>query len=124
MAYLDGFVIAVPTANRDKFIAHAEGADTVFTDLGATRVVECWDDNVPAGHTTDFRRAVKCEEGEKIVFSWVTWDDKETADASHEKMMADPRMAENFGAADGSDMPFDGKRMIYGGFEPLAWKEA
>ena len=118
MAYLDGFVIAVPTANRDKFIAHAEGADTVFTDLGATRVVECWDDNVPAGHTTDFRRAVEAKDDEAIVFSWIEWPDKAARDAGMAKMMAadfaDPRMD-----PEKNPMPFDGKRMIFGGFQPI-----
>ena len=68
--------------------------------------------------------AVKAEPGEKIVFAWTTWPDRATVDASHEKLMADPRMAEHFGNPDGSDMPFDGKRMIFGGFEPIVWKEA
>lgn len=118
MAYLDGFVIAVPIANRDKFIAHAEGADTVFTDLGATRVVECWDDNVPAGHTTDFRRAVEAKDDEAIVFSWIEWPDKATRDAAMDKMMSedfdDPRMD-----MEKNPMPFDGARLIYGGFAPV-----
>ena len=122
--YVNGFVIAVPEANKEAYRDVAEKFWDIAKDYGAKSQVECWEVDVPDGHTTDFRRAVKCADGEKIVFSWVIWDDKETADASHDKMMADPRMAENFGAADGSDMPFDGKRMIYGGFEPLVWKEA
>lgn len=76
-------------------------------------IVEAWEADVPDGKLTDFRRAVNLEEGEKVVFSWVIWPDKATADAAHEKMMADPRM-EQMG-----EMPFDGKRMVFGGFEPI-----
>lgn len=121
--YVNGFVLAVPEANKDAYRVVAEKFWEIAKDYGALSQVECWEVEVPDGKTTDFRRAVKCEEGEKIVFSWVTWPDKETADASHDKMMADERM-KDFGAEDGSDMPFDGKRMVYGGFEPLVWKEA
>jgi uncharacterized protein YbaA (DUF1428 family) len=118
MSYIDGFVIAVPKANRDKFIAHAELADPVFVEMGALRVVECWADDVPDGETTDFRRAVKATEDEDVLFSWIEWPDKATRDAAFAKMMdpdnPDPRMdpARN-------PMPFDGKRMIFGGFMPV-----
>ena len=121
--YVNGFVLAVPEANKQAYKEVAEKFWAIARDCGAKSQVECWEVDVPDGKTTDFRRAVKCEDGEKIVFSWVTWEDKATADASHDKMMADPRM-KDFGAEDGSDMPFDGKRMIYGGFEPLVWQEA
>jgi uncharacterized protein YbaA (DUF1428 family) len=118
MAYYDGFVIAVPTANKDKFIAHATEGDSVFTDFGATRVVETWGDNVPKGHTTDFQGAVEATDEESVVFSWIEWPDKATRDAGMAKMMApdfkDPRMD-----PETNPMPFDGKRMIFGGFEPL-----
>ena len=117
--YVNGFILAVPEGNKEAYKAVAEGFWDIVKDYGAKSQVECWEVDVPDGKTTDFRRAVKAEEGEKIVFAWVTWDDKETADASHEKMMSDPRM-EQFGP----EMPFDGKRMVYGGFEPLVWKEA
>jgi uncharacterized protein YbaA (DUF1428 family) len=110
MAYVDGFVIAVPTANRDAFIEHARRFDALFIEYGATRVVECWGDDVPDGKVTDFRRAVKAEAGESVVFSWVEWPDRATRDAGMDKFMKDPRMA------DANDMPFDGKRMIFGGF--------
>lgn len=118
MNYIDGFVIAVPTANKAKFIEHATLGNSVFMELGATRVVECWGDNVPAGTTTDFRTAVQAKEDESIAFSWIEWPDKATRDAAFAKMMdpanADPRMdpATN-------PMPFDGKRMIFGGFSPV-----
>lgn len=121
--YVNGFVLAVPEGNKEAYREVAEKFWLIAKDYGARSQVECWEVDVPDGKTTDFRRAVKCEDGEKIVFSWVTWDSKEAADTSHDKMMADPRMAE-FGKPDGSGMPFDGKRMIYGGFEPIVWKEA
>lgn len=118
MAYLDGFVIAVPTAHKDKFIAHANLGDSAFKDFGATRVVETWGDNVPTGHTTDFQRAVAAKDDEAIVFSWIEWPDKSTRDAAMAKMMApdfaDPRIDQ-----EKNPMPFDAKRMIYGGFEPI-----
>ena len=122
MTYVDGFVIACPRANRNKFIAHANQGDAVFIEMGALRVVECWGDDVPDGHTTDFRMAVKAQEDEEVLFSWVEWPDKATRDAAMARMMemandpskADPRMdpAKN-------PMPFDGKRLIFGGFVPV-----
>lgn len=113
MSYIDGFVMAVPDANRQAFIDHAGKFDPIFLEFGATRVLECWGDDVPDGKLTDFRRAVQAREGESIVFSWVEWPDKATRDSGMEKFMQDPRMQ----AA--GDMPFDGKRMIYGGFAPV-----
>ena len=113
MSYIDGFVIAVPNANRDKFIAHASTFDAIFLEFGATRVVECWGDDVPDGKLTDFRRAVQAKPDESVAFSWIEWPDKTTRDAGMAKIMKDPRME----AA--SDMPFDGKRMIFGGFVPV-----
>lgn len=114
MTYIDGFVIAVPTANKQKFIAHAKMLDPVFIEYGALRVVECWQDDVPKGETTDFFRAVKAKEGEEVVFSWVEWPDKTTRDAQMATMMEDPRMDPKT-----MEMPFDGMRMIYGGFSPI-----
>jgi uncharacterized protein YbaA (DUF1428 family) len=122
--YVQGFVLAVPESNKDAYRDIAEKFWDIVKDYGALSQIECWEADVKDGHTTDFRQAVKCQSGEKIVFSWTTWPDRATADASHDKLMADPRMEEHFGAPDGSDMPFDGKRMIYGGFEPIVWKEA
>ena len=114
MSYIDGFVIAVPTANKQKFIEHARQLDPMFIELGAIRVIEGWGDDVPDGKVTDFRRAVKAEENESIVFSWIVWPDKATRDAGWEKVMADERMKH-----DPENNPFDGKRMIYGGFAPM-----
>ncbi|WP_108473045.1 DUF1428 domain-containing protein [Rhodanobacter thiooxydans] len=113
MSYIDGFVIAVPHANRNKFIEHARTFDPIFLEYGATRVLECWGDDVPEGKLTDFHRAVQAQPDESVVFSWIEWPDKATRDAGMEKIMHDPRMP----AA--SDMPFDGKRMIFGGFMPV-----
>jgi uncharacterized protein YbaA (DUF1428 family) len=113
MSYIDGFVMAVPDSNRDAFVAHATRFDAIFLEVGANRVLECWGDEVPDGKVTDFRRAVQAKQGESVVFAWVEWPDKATRDAGMKKFMDDPRMQ----AA--SDMPFDGKRMIYGGFTPV-----
>ncbi len=114
MSYVDGFVLAVPTANKQKFIDHAKEGDSVFMEFGALRVLECWADDVPHGEKTDFFRSVQATEDETVVFSWIEWPDKATRDAGMKKMMDDPRMdpANN-------PMPFDGKRMIYGGFVPI-----
>ncbi|MDZ3822818.1 MAG: DUF1428 domain-containing protein [Pseudoxanthomonas sp.] len=114
MSYIDGFVIAVPTANRQAFIDHARRFDPVFVEYGATRVVECWGDDVPAGKQTDFQRAVQAREDETVVFSWIEWPDKATRDAGMAKMMDDPRMDPKL-----NPMPFDGMRMIFGGFQPV-----
>jgi len=114
MGYVQGFLIPVPEANKGAYRDMAARTAPIFREYGATRIVECWGDNLPDGTTTDFRKAVKAEEGENVVFSWIVWPDKATADAAHEKIWADPRMAEPDGP-----IPFDGKRMIYGGFAPI-----
>lgn len=118
MTYIDGFVIAVPKANKQKFIDHANRADGVFTELGAKRLLECWEDDVPDGTLTDFRRAVQAKEDEAVLFSWIEWPDKQTRDAAMAKMPElmekDPRMNPQ-----ANPMPFDGKRMIFGGFVPV-----
>lgn len=118
MSYIDGFVIAVPKANKTNFTDHANIADPVFMELGALRVLECWEDDVPDGKVTDFRRAVQATEDEAVVFSWIEWPDKATRDSAMEKMMSnmndDPRMN-----PEKNPMPFDGKRMIFGGFMPI-----
>ncbi|MBX5463923.1 MAG: DUF1428 domain-containing protein [Steroidobacteraceae bacterium] len=122
MPYIDGFVLAVPKANKDKFVEHARKGDSVFFDLGATRVLECWEDQVPDGQVTDFRRAVQATADEAVVFSWIEWPDKTTRDAAMSKMgelmQSDPRMN-----PETNPMPFDGKRMIFGGFAPVVTLE-
>ena len=110
MRYVEGIVAAVPAANKEAFIKHAAEAAALFKEFAATRVVECWGDDVPDGKHTDFRSAVKAEEGEVVVFSWIEYPSKEIRDEAFNKMMSDPRM-KAMGA-----MPFDGKRMILGGF--------
>lgn len=115
MSYVDGFVIAVPAANREAYRLLAEAAAPVFRDHGAIEVVECWSDDIPDGKLTDFRRAVQAEAGEEVVFSWIVWPSRAARDAGNAGAMADPRMQ-----AIGPDaMPFDGKRMIFGGFETI-----
>lgn len=122
MSYIDGFVIAVPTANRQQFIDHAQSGNGVFMDLGANRILECWGDDVPDGELTDFRRAVQATADETVVFSWIEWPDKATRDAAMATMNdwmnhpenADPRMDPTK-----NPMPFDGKRLIFGGFTPV-----
>ncbi len=111
MAYIDGFVIAAPTADKEKFLEHARRMDAFFLEFGALRVVEAWGDDVPDGKQTDFKRAVQAKDNETVVFSWIEWPDKATRDAAMEKTRNEPRMVE--------PMPFDGKRMIFGGFVPV-----
>jgi len=113
MSYIDGFVLAVPAANKQAYLDHATKALPILRECGITRLVECWGDDVRDGKTTDFRSAVKAEEGEVVVFSWMEWPDKATRDAGIQQMMADPRMGEM------GEMPFDGARMIMGGFQPI-----
>ena len=114
MGYVEGFVIAVPADNKEAYRRHAAAAAPLFKEFGAIRIVECWGDDVPDGKVTDFRGAVKAEDGEVVVFSWIEYPSKAVRDAAHEKMMSDPRME-----AMGQSMPFDGSRMIFGGFAPL-----
>ncbi|WP_437753617.1 DUF1428 domain-containing protein [Sorangium sp. So ce1389] len=114
MSYVDGFVVPVPADKKEAYRALAEKAAAVFKDHGATRVVECWGDDVPDGKITDFKGAVKAEPGEVIVFSWIVWPSKEVRDEGSKKAMEDPRMK-----MDNETMPFDGKRMIFGGFDVL-----
>ena len=112
--YVDGFVAPVPAANKDAYFTMARRMSQVFRDHGATRVVETWGEGIPDGKVTDFNRAVQAKEGEAIVFSWVEWPSKDVRGAGWEKVMADARAK-----PENEAMPFDGKRMIYGGFLPL-----
>jgi uncharacterized protein YbaA (DUF1428 family) len=114
MTYVDGFVAAVPAANKEAYRKHAADAVALFKEFGATRMIETWGDDVPDGDVTDFKGAVKAKPDEVVVFSWLEYPDKAARDAANAKMMSDPRMKE-MGAA----MPFDGQRMIYGGFTPI-----
>lgn len=114
MSYVDGFVIAVPAANKDAYREMAEKAAAVFKEYGATRVVEAWGEDVPDGKVTDFRGAVKAKEDEVVVFSWIEWPSKEMRDEKWKALMEDERMK-----PDHANMPFDGSRMIYGGFASI-----
>ncbi len=118
MSYIDGFVIAVPTANRQAFIDHARDIDPMFIEMGALRIWECWGDDVPDGKVTDFRRSVQAEDGETVCFSWIEWPDKATRDAAFAKMHELMETDERFDPKKNTP-PFDGKRMIYGGFVPV-----
>jgi uncharacterized protein YbaA (DUF1428 family) len=112
MPYVDGFVVPVPKENRDAYVKMAELGAAIFKEHGALSVVECWGDDVPEGKLTSFPMAVKCENGETVAFSWIVWPSREARDEGNKKAMADPRMKPG-------DMPFDGKRLIYGGFEVI-----
>jgi uncharacterized protein YbaA (DUF1428 family) len=114
MAYIDGYVVAVPAENKHKYQEVASRTAKVFKEHGALRVVESWGDDVPEGKLTSFPMAVKAMDNEKVVFSWVLWPSREVRDQGMQKVMADPRMK-----GDPDSWPFDGKRMIFGGFEPI-----
>lgn len=114
MSYIVGFVSAVPTAKKDEFLSHAKEAAVLLKEFGATRVVEAWGDTVFDGEVTDFKKAVKAKADETVVFSWHEYPSKDVADKAYETMMQDERMM-----ALGKTMPFDGKRMIIGTFNPL-----
>ena len=112
MPYVDGFVLAVPTANREAYRASAAKAWEVFREFGATRKVECWGDDVPDGKLTDFKRSVQARDDETVVFSWIEYPSRQVRDEVFRRMKDDPRMKD-------MDMPFDGKRMMWGGFQPV-----
>jgi uncharacterized protein YbaA (DUF1428 family) len=114
MTYIDGFVAAVPTANRDAYRKHAEMAAPVFKEHGALKMVECWGDDVPDGKLRSFPTAVQKKEDETVVFSWIVWPSRQARDEGMKKVMAYPRIQSNV-----NPMPFDGKRLIFGGFEVL-----
>jgi uncharacterized protein YbaA (DUF1428 family) len=114
MNYVDGFVAAVPTADKEVYQRHCQAMGAVFKEHGALAVVDCWGDDVPEGKLTSFPMAVKREPGESVVFAWIAWPDKATRDAAHPKVEADLR-SQTFMTS----MPFDGKRMIYGGFQTV-----
>ncbi|GGZ20296.1 DUF1428 domain-containing protein [Asticcacaulis endophyticus] len=114
MAYVEGFVTAVPADNRDIYIHHAEKAGEMIRELGASRMFEGWGDQVPDGKLTDFKRTVKAKPDEVVLFSWFEYPDRAARDATNEKMMDDPRMEAMM-----QDMPFDASRMIYAGFEVI-----
>lgn len=113
MSYIQGFLIPVPEGKKEAYREMAAKAVPLFEEYGATRIVECWGNDLPEGKVTDFHRAVKAEDGENVVFSWIVWPSKQVCDEAAKKMMEDDRMKMP------DDMPFDGKRMIFGGFDIL-----
>jgi len=113
MSYVQGFIVPVPKANKEAYIKVAEASGAIFQEYGALRIVENWSENTPDGKVTDFKKTVKAEAEEAVVFSWIEWSDKATCDAAAEKMETDPRWAEM------GEMPFDGKRLIYAGFDTI-----
>ncbi len=114
MNYVEGFVVPVPTANREIYREFAEKAAAVFKEHGALKVVECWGDDVPEGKVTSFPMSVKRKDDETVVFSWIVWPSRQSRDEGMKAVMADPRLQ-----PDKNQMPFDGQRLIYGGFEVI-----
>jgi uncharacterized protein YbaA (DUF1428 family) len=112
MKYIDGFLIAVPAANKAAYLEQAETFATIVKEFGATRIVECWADDLPDGTLTGFRMAVKAEDDEVVVFSWIEYPSKEVRDAANAKVMTDERIKS-------AATLFDTKRMIFGGFAPI-----
>jgi uncharacterized protein YbaA (DUF1428 family) len=113
MPFLDITVIPVPTANKAAYLEHSRQSTALFREQGALAVTECWGEDVPDGEVTDFKRAVALKDGETVAVGWITWPDKAARDKAWEALMADERMMK-------MDMPFDGKRMIFAGFEVVA----
>ncbi|KTD64590.1 hypothetical protein Lsan_0920 [Legionella santicrucis] len=111
MSYVDGFILAIPKANKTQYIEHATKAGLVFKEYGALQLVECWGDDIPEGKITSFPMAVKCKDDEVVVFSWILWPSKQVRDEGMKKAMEDSRLQ-----PETNSMPFDGKRLIYGGF--------
>ncbi len=114
MSFLDITVIPVRTADKEAYLAHSRRVSPLFREHGATGVVECWGEDVPDGKVTDFKRAVALQDGETVAVGWITWPDRPTRDKAWEALMQDERMM------GGETPPFDGKRMIFAGFDLVA----
>jgi uncharacterized protein YbaA (DUF1428 family) len=119
MAYIEGFILAVPEKNKEAYRQHAANSVPFFRECGAMRLVETWADEVPEGKVTDFRRAVKAKPDEAVLFSWIEYPDRAARDTAVKKITSDPRMAEMM-----ASMPFDAQRMIWGGFKPISERGA
>ena len=115
MSYIDGFVCPVPTENKEKYVEHAKEIGEYFIKYGALEWIECWGNDVPEGGVTSFPMAVKLEPNETVVFAWIVWPSKQIRDENVEKLMTEPVFSD-----EGAKMPFDGKRMIMGGFDVVA----
>jgi len=114
MNYVDGFLVAVPNGKKEAYRQMAEMAAGVFKENGALAVVECWGDDVPEGKVTSFSMAVKRQDDESVVFSWITWPSRQARDAGMKKAMQDPRMQ-----PDKMGDVFDGQRLVFGGFQAI-----
>jgi uncharacterized protein YbaA (DUF1428 family) len=114
MTYFEGFIVPVPEGNKDSYRQMAAGGAPLFQEFGVQRHIEAWESDVPEGKVTDFHKAVDAKPGEKVVFSWFEYPSREARDGANAKIMSDPRMKEM-----GNNMPFDGKRMIMGGFDAI-----
>lgn len=112
MTYIDLFLAPVPSENKQNYLEFAQKMDPIFKEFGALSVVESWGSDIPEGELNSLHTAVMREEGESIAFGWIIWESKEARDAGWEKAMADERMQSG-------EMPFDGKRMIFGGFDKI-----
>ena len=110
MAFLDITLIPVPTANKAAYLEHSRQCTPLFKECGATSVTECWGEDIPDGTSTDFKKAVALKDDETVAVGWITWPDRATRDAAWDTLMQDGRMK-------GMEMPFDGKRMVFGGFD-------
>lgn len=111
--YINSYILAVPAAKKKQYMKIAEQYAGIASEYGAIEIFENWERDVPDGKLTDYRKAVKAKPGEKIVVSWVIWPDRRTAELAHKKLYEDPRLAQM------GPMPFDGKRMVMGNFEPI-----
>ncbi|AVR94658.1 DUF1428 domain-containing protein [Pseudoduganella armeniaca] len=114
MPYVDGFIVPVPKAQLEAYLALAQKAGTIWREHGALEFRECMGDDVPPGQLTSFPQAVQLKDDEVVFFSWIVYDSREARDRINKMVMEDPRMADMM-----SNMPFDGKRMIMGGFTPF-----
>ena len=114
MAYVDGFVIAVPKDKLGAYEAMSRECMPIWKEFGAQDYVECVGDDTPYGEVTSFPRAVQAKDGEVVVFSWIVYPSKDVRDAANKKIMEDPRLKKMM-----ENPPFDGKRMIFGGFKPI-----
>ncbi len=112
MSYVDGFVLAVPTSKREAYLQHARQAARIFREHGALSVVECWGDDVPDGTLTSFPMAVQRRPDETVALGWIVWPSRQARDAGMKAVMDDARLQKD-------GMPFDGQRMIYGGFDVI-----
>ncbi|MEX0312510.1 MAG: DUF1428 domain-containing protein [Tateyamaria sp.] len=114
MPYIDAFLAPVRRTDRDAYAEWLKEQHAIFKEYGADTIVDTWEDDVPEGKVTSMHLAVAAEDGEAVALGWIVWPDKATRDAAWSKVMEDPRMS-----PDTNPMPFDGKRLIYGGFAPV-----